>query len=544
MTNEPTKPLFSVVIPTYNRQASLRHTVETLTQQTYPNFEVVVVIDGGKDQSAAMLAELAPTLPFALRYFEQPNAGPAMARNRGAEMAKGRYILFIDDDIEAKPSLIEQHWQPHSRHHSLVVIGTTPAPPGQIGSAWFHYDDKMLEKKYRKMREGKWRPGPRAFYTGNASLTRADFWRVGGFDTGLRRGEDIELGYRLADAGLTFSLNEEAVGLHLSEARSLPAWLKIPYTYGLVDARMDLLRNRYGLIAGVGQEYHELKPVLRRLIELCLERPKVTKGVLAAGGLVARHAPGKLARAACSAMFNLRYYQGIVDGLGAAEVWRANIALSMLESYRQRRTVGASENLPGISLVVRPRRHSAGLGECLRNLLGSDFPNFEIIIAGVVNHEDIRPFLADRRVHYQHADGHLLPLARYDLIGFVDETYRPGPDWLEAIALTFANRPEVSLVSSPLTRQPDETFVPANEWEHSRYWGAKQLKQLPRYSPGLLMVARRAVFATTGEPGLPVYSQDFALRAHEAGYIHLHHPQLLIPVMPELSPAQSVLAQG
>src|SRR5215813_8372071 len=100
----------SVVIPTYNRAESLRRCLLALGQQTQSaaDFEVIVVVDGSSDGTCAMLERLST--PYQLVVIEQqPNQGAAVARNRGAERASGKYCLFLDDDIVAGPALIAEH---------------------------------------------------------------------------------------------------------------------------------------------------------------------------------------------------------------------------------------------------------------------------------------------------------------------------------------------------------------------------------------------------------------------------------------------------
>jgi len=82
-------PYFSVVIPTYNRVARLRHVITALEQQKYPSdaYEVVVVSDGSTDDTDAYLEALRSTMR--LRWFAQPNRGPAAARNTGIQKAGG-----------------------------------------------------------------------------------------------------------------------------------------------------------------------------------------------------------------------------------------------------------------------------------------------------------------------------------------------------------------------------------------------------------------------------------------------------------------------
>lgn len=88
-------PLFSVVIPTYNRAERLRDTLASVLEQRCGDFEAIVVDDGSSDHTEAVCAELDDAR---IRYQRQDNAGPAAARNRGARSARGRYLAYLDSD--------------------------------------------------------------------------------------------------------------------------------------------------------------------------------------------------------------------------------------------------------------------------------------------------------------------------------------------------------------------------------------------------------------------------------------------------------------
>jgi len=125
-----TAPTVSVVIPTYNRLARLQQVLAALSTQTYDHrhFEVVVVSDGSNDGTADYLA--ATTSSFDLVSTSQTNAGPAAARNRGVELARGSLVLFLDDDVMAAPGLIAEHVRTHECHtDEAVVIGPMLTPP-------------------------------------------------------------------------------------------------------------------------------------------------------------------------------------------------------------------------------------------------------------------------------------------------------------------------------------------------------------------------------------------------------------------------------
>jgi glycosyltransferase involved in cell wall biosynthesis len=243
MRDEPT---VSVVIPTYNRKASLRRTLDALCAQTYllQQVEIVVVTDGCTDGTAEILSHYEA--PFTLRVIEQLNQGPSAARNQGAAQAKGRLLIFLDDDIESAPSLIEAHVQAHARQQGQVVIGCLPLAI-QEPTDFFRIELwGWWEAMFHAMRQ----PGHRFTYqdllSGNLSLEAELFARVGGFDPTLRCHEDYELGVRLIKAGASFAFAADALGYH-HEATDLSRSLQRKYNEGQADVI-------------IGQRYPELCP--------------------------------------------------------------------------------------------------------------------------------------------------------------------------------------------------------------------------------------------------------------------------------------------
>src|SRR5215470_9827202 len=113
----------SIVVPTYNRRASLQRLLEALVHQTYArsDFEVIVVDDGSTDGTV----EFARTTDFGyqVRVIEQEHSGPAAARNRGVTEAHGELIVFLDDDVVPVDGLLAQHVADHAPDPKLVVIG-------------------------------------------------------------------------------------------------------------------------------------------------------------------------------------------------------------------------------------------------------------------------------------------------------------------------------------------------------------------------------------------------------------------------------------
>jgi GT2 family glycosyltransferase len=290
-----------------------------LEQQAYPSdaYEVIVISDGSTDGTDAYLEALHSTMR--LRWFVQANRGPAAARNAGLKKAGGEFIVFIDDDVVPQPQLLGEHARSHREaDQDVVVLGPLLTPEGFEMAPWARWEQEMLMKQYRAMLRGDWSATARQFYTGNASLRRSHILAAGGFDEGFRRAEDVELAYRLADKGLNFVFNMQAVGMHFAE-RSFQAWLDAAYTYGRNDVIFTRDRNQKWLLPTVRQEFQDRHLFIRSLVRMCRGRSRLTRIATSALKLAADAATllraNDIERGAYSGLFNLQYYNGLFNEL-------------------------------------------------------------------------------------------------------------------------------------------------------------------------------------------------------------------------------------
>lgn len=212
-----TAPLFSVVIPTYERPGTLFQVLDGLARQdSPPPFEVVVVDDGSRDDTAKRLKTYRP--PFSFRALEQPNGGPASARNRGVTEARGRYVLFLGDDTVPEPGLLAVHAgaQAEIRAHPVAVLGYTTWPRERRVSPFLHHINEYgLQFGYALIEDPESVPF-NFFYTSNISLPRALLLEEGLFDTTFPGAawEDIEIAYRLMGRGMKIVYRPEAIARH------------------------------------------------------------------------------------------------------------------------------------------------------------------------------------------------------------------------------------------------------------------------------------------------------------------------------------------
>ena len=101
-------PKVSVIIPTYNRAAFLRLAIASVLNQTFQNFEIIVIDDASQDHTREVVNSLSDTR---IRYIRhEGNRGVAVSRNTGVVNAKGSYIAFLDDDDEWFPEKLQKQF--------------------------------------------------------------------------------------------------------------------------------------------------------------------------------------------------------------------------------------------------------------------------------------------------------------------------------------------------------------------------------------------------------------------------------------------------
>ena len=330
------QPGVSVIMPTHQRRASLGRALAKLGTQVYPRdrLEVLVICDGGTDGSAEMARRL--NFPFELRVFEQPNRGPAAARNLGIEHARGPLALFLDDDVLAAPFLVAEHAITHSAAEHAVVIGPL-LPQANAQTPWVRWEAAGLHEQYRAMQAEEWTPTPRQFYTGNASVRLNHLRRAGGFDTRFKRAEDVELAFRLLTMGLHFVFHPAAAAVHIAD-RSFSSWLGAAYDYGRNDVRLGAALGTLGMTGVAAAEFRTRHPFTRRLVRWGLRHPRAERPLVGSARALIEAAEfiglSRVAEIACGAIFNLCYWYGASELLGGL---RKALALIDSEAPGRRR---------------------------------------------------------------------------------------------------------------------------------------------------------------------------------------------------------------
>lgn len=200
----------SIVIPTHNRKTLLLETLSRLNGQAFAeDFEVIVVLD--RDTGGSAAAVRAGTWDFPLRLLESDAGRAAFARNVGAAEARGRRLVFLDDDISVGPRFVAAHHRGAAGDE--VIIGPPfPAFEGEsrvnsLAKSW--WNDELYRIAEQSDRSSFMR-----FITGNCSINKDTFEELGGFDGTLVGNEDYEFGYRVLKSGRGIAYAEDAAGAH------------------------------------------------------------------------------------------------------------------------------------------------------------------------------------------------------------------------------------------------------------------------------------------------------------------------------------------
>jgi GT2 family glycosyltransferase len=202
----------SVVIPTYNQVDLLRECLRSLESQTIgrDDFEVIVVNDGSEDDTSSFLEGYSPGMN--LKVINHPrNLGRAAARNSGGKEASGELLICLDGDFTVEHSFIAEHLKGCGAEKECVCIGNVTLPPEEE----VPFKMYLTTRGVHKLEAGEEVPF-RYLASGNISLRRELFERVGGFDPqfSFYGGEDLDLAIRLQELGVEFNFLPAAISYH------------------------------------------------------------------------------------------------------------------------------------------------------------------------------------------------------------------------------------------------------------------------------------------------------------------------------------------
>lgn len=200
-----TKPTFSVIIPVYNQGDFLGEAIDSIINQTFSDWEIVIINDGSTDNTEAVIEQYAAR-EKRIRYFNKANGGTASALNMGIKNALGEWICWLSSDDMYEPDKLAIHEKYIRKYPSIKFFY----------SHFYYYNDETKEKT----EPGLWFPIPPRefqvshFFLGNYvhgnsfAAHRSVFEKVGMFDATLRQGQDFDMWLRITAKFETYYINK------------------------------------------------------------------------------------------------------------------------------------------------------------------------------------------------------------------------------------------------------------------------------------------------------------------------------------------------
>lgn len=197
MAKVKNSPTVSVVIPTYNRAHLTGRAIRSVLNQTYHDFEIIVVDDGSTDNTEEVIKKIQEQ-DKRIRYIQhEKNKGAAAARNTGIKAAQGEYIAFQDSDDE---------WLPEKLEKQMKAFATAPAGVGVVYTGHWRIEDNkkiympssMVTQKEGNIHKELLKEGFGFVITPSAVIRKKCFEKSGMFDENLPRLQEWELFIRVS----------------------------------------------------------------------------------------------------------------------------------------------------------------------------------------------------------------------------------------------------------------------------------------------------------------------------------------------------------
>ena len=240
---------YSIIIPVYNRPDEVNELLQSLTTQTFKDFEVVVVEDGSDIPCQEIVEKYADRLD--LKYFTKPNSGPGQTRNYGVERSLGEFVIVLDSDVVLPPGYLQaienessilnsqfsiqvDAWGGPDRAHesfSDVQKAINYSMTSFFTTGGIRGGKKQMDKKFY----------PRSF---NMGIRRSLYQQLGGFSE-MRFGEDIDFSIRIYESGASCRLFPDAWVWH-KRRTDFKKFFKQVHNSGI--ARINLTKRHPGTL--------------------------------------------------------------------------------------------------------------------------------------------------------------------------------------------------------------------------------------------------------------------------------------------------------
>ncbi|MCC6597448.1 MAG: glycosyltransferase [Alphaproteobacteria bacterium] len=199
----PERPLVSVLMSVFNDEETLEETLRSVMNQSYSNFEFIIIDDGSRDSSSRILEKLAAE-DSRIRVIRQSNTGLTIALNRAAALAQGALLARIDADDVCMADRFAQQVHAFAARADLVLLGSNSNDEYENGTVrlWGAYSDAAVSKRILLCT-----PFPHS-----SVMMRTDVFRMlGGYNENMKTSQDMELWMRFAGAGVVSMLAQPLI---------------------------------------------------------------------------------------------------------------------------------------------------------------------------------------------------------------------------------------------------------------------------------------------------------------------------------------------
>lgn len=238
---------YSIIVPVFNRPDEVDELLESLTHQSFRDFEVIIVEDGSKIPCKEVCAKYEDKLN--IKYFEKQNSGPGQSRNYGAERASGVFLLILDSDVVLPEGYLQAIEDDLLREDADAFGGPDAAHPSftdtqkaiSYSMTSFFTTGGIRGRTPSNLPEGRQRKALDKFYprSFNMGIRKEVYERLGGFSK-MRFGEDIDFSIRIFKAGCRCRLFPEAWVWHKRRTDFRKFWRQV-FNSGI--ARINLYKK-------------------------------------------------------------------------------------------------------------------------------------------------------------------------------------------------------------------------------------------------------------------------------------------------------------
>lgn len=185
----------SVVIPLYNKERHIEHTINTVLSQNYREIEIIVIDDGSTDKSAEIVQKI---IDKRLRFIKKKNEGVSTTRNLGVSEASNELVAFLDADDEWKSDYLERIHSLYQKYPAAAIYATNYSVIEKEGKSYtlnypgIDFEEGLIKNYFYSAYTFT------PLWTSAVCVRKTIFQQMGGFPTNIRNGEDLELWCRIA----------------------------------------------------------------------------------------------------------------------------------------------------------------------------------------------------------------------------------------------------------------------------------------------------------------------------------------------------------